>query len=152
MNRLDSYLEQYANSHQHPTNVLIHKFCVPVIMFSALGLLKAIPVSETWPLWLDWSVIVILLSLIFYASFKDVKIFISMGLFILPQVLILEYLKPHFFLICFFLFIVAWIVQFIGHKIEGKKPSFLTDIFFLLIGPIWVVKFLINKFNNAKDT
>jgi uncharacterized membrane protein YGL010W len=41
-----------------------------------------------------------------------------------------------------FIFIVSWIFQFIGHKIEGKKPSFLKDLLFLLVGPLWVVKSL----------
>ena len=37
-------------------------------------------------------------------------------------------------------FVVAWIGQFIGHKIEGKRPSFLTDLVYLLIGPIWTLR------------
>jgi uncharacterized membrane protein YGL010W len=152
MTRLDSYLTEYSKSHQNPTNILIHKFCVPVIMFSVLGLLKAMPVPESWPLWLDWSSFVIFGVLLFYAGLKNIKVFVMMVLFILPQVLLLEYLRPRFFLLSLFLFIVAWIFQFIGHKIEGKKPSFFNDIFFLLIGPIWVVKFLTDKFSNAKGT
>ena len=36
-------------------------------------------------------------------------------------------------------FVVAWIAQFIGHQIEGRRPSFLTDLTYLLIGPAWVV-------------
>jgi uncharacterized membrane protein YGL010W len=140
MNRLEKYLNVYAESHQNPTNILIHKFCVPAIMFSVLGMLKAMPVPESWPLWLDWSFFAVLGALIFYASFKNLKVFTMMVLFILPQVLLLEYLRPRFFLLCLFIFIFAWIFQFIGHKIEGKKPSFFTDLFFLLIGPIWVMK------------
>jgi uncharacterized membrane protein YGL010W len=35
---------------------------------------------------------------------------------------------------------LAWIGQFYGHKIEGKKPSFLKDLEFLLIGPLWVIQ------------
>jgi uncharacterized membrane protein YGL010W len=50
MNRLEKYLNVYAESHQNPTNILIHKFCVPAIMFSVLGMLKAMPVPESWPL------------------------------------------------------------------------------------------------------
>ena len=37
-------------------------------------------------------------------------------------------------------FAIAWVFQFVGHKIEGKKPSFLEDLTFLLIGPLWVGK------------
>jgi uncharacterized membrane protein YGL010W len=145
MTRLEKYLDVYAQSHQNSTNILIHKFCVPAIMFSVLGLLKAIPVPEIWPLWLDWSFFAILGALSFYASFNNLKIFILMVMFILPQALLLEYLRPRFFLLCLLIFIVAWIFQFVGHKIEGKKPSFFTDLFFLLIGPIWVMKFFTDK-------
>lgn len=157
MDRLNSYLTEYAESHQNKTNIMIHKICVPVIMFSVIGILKALPVPESWPLWLDWSVFFILGSLIFYASLKNIKVFLAMFLFVIPQVVILEMLRPHFFILCLLLFIVAWIFQFVGHKIEGAKPSFFKDMFFLLIGPIWVVKFFTDQMgvsltNNAKDT
>ena len=154
---LEEYLAEYAESHQNKTNILIHKICVPTIMFSLLGILKAFPVPETWPLWLDWSSFLILGSFIFYASFKNLKLILMMVVFILPQIILLEVLRPRFFLLSLFLFVVAWIAQFIGHKIEGKKPSFLKDLLFLLIGPIWVAKFFADQMgfsftNNAKDT
>ena len=44
-------------------------------------------------------------------------------------------------------FVLAWVGQFIGHKIEGKKPSFIKDIQFLLIGPIWLLSAIYNKLN-----
>jgi uncharacterized membrane protein YGL010W len=140
MNRLKNYLNTYAESHRHPQNILIHKICVPAIMFSVLGILKAFPVPIAWPLWLDWSMIAVFFMLIFYASFKNMKLLFLMILLIFPQIIILELLRPRFFILSLLIFIIAWIFQFIGHKIEGKKPSFLDDLFFLLIGPIWVVK------------
>ena len=145
MTKLEIYMNEYGVSHQNKTNILIHQFAVPVIMFSVLGLLKAVPVPESWPLWLDWSYFVIVLALAFYASLKDIKIFLSMVLVIALDVFLLELLRPHFFLLSLFLFIVAWIFQFVGHKIEGKKPSFFEDLFFLLISPIWVLKHLTEK-------
>jgi uncharacterized membrane protein YGL010W len=42
-------------------------------------------------------------------------------------------------------FVVAWIAQFVGHHIEGKRPSFLTDLAYLLIGPAWIVAKLLRK-------
>jgi uncharacterized membrane protein YGL010W len=47
------------------------------------------------------------------------------------------------------IFVVAWIGQFIGHKIEGKKPSFLDDLRFLLIGPLFVLGFLYRRLRLA---
>jgi uncharacterized membrane protein YGL010W len=152
MKKLDDYLEEYSQSHQNQTNKKIHQFAVPAIMFSVFGLLKALPVPESWPLYLDWSVLAVFLALIFYASLKNSKIFFIMFIWLFLQMLILEFLKPHFFFLCLFIFVVGWIFQFIGHKIEGKKPSFFKDLFFLLIGPIWVEKtFFQKKSNNAKE-
>ncbi len=140
--RLENYMAEYASSHQNPTNVRIHMFAVPLIMFSVIGILKALPVPESWPLWFDWSLVLIAFALIFYATLKDITVFLSMVITVAVMVTILEYLRPHFFLLCLFIFVIAWIFQFIGHKIEGKKPSFFRDIFFLLIGPIWVLRHL----------
>jgi uncharacterized membrane protein YGL010W len=47
--------------------------------------------------------------------------------------------------IALIIFILAWIGQFWGHKIEGKKPSFIKDVQFLMIGPAWVMSFLFRK-------
>ncbi len=151
MTRLENYLNEYSETHQNKTNQLIHMFCVPFIMFSVIGILKALPVPESWPLWLDLSTLAILAVLSFYASFKNIKLFLAMLIFIVPQVIILELLRPRFLLLCLLIFIIAWIFQFIGHKIEGKKPAFFKDLFFLLIGPLWVVKHFY-EFSNAKDT
>jgi uncharacterized membrane protein YGL010W len=41
--------------------------------------------------------------------------------------------------ICVLAFVVAWIGQFIGHAIEGKRPSFFKDVQFLMIGPLWLL-------------
>lgn len=156
---LKAYLEEYSESHQNPTNVLIHKICVPAIMFSTLGIIKAFPVPASWPLWFDWSVVVVLLAMIFYASFKNIRVFFAQLLLVIPMMLILELLRPRFFLLCVGIFVVAWIGQFIGHKIEGKKPSFFRDLFYLLIGPVWTMNSLMAQIgidlkisSSAKDT
>jgi uncharacterized membrane protein YGL010W len=47
------------------------------------------------------------------------------------------------------LFVLAWIGQFIGHQIEGHKPSFLKDVVFLLIGPAWLMHFIYKKLDIA---
>lgn len=157
MTKLQKYIEEYNESHRNETNILIHKFCVPLIMFSILGIFKAFPVPETWPLWLDMSYVLVGLCMIYYAFFKNARVFLSMLLLVIPMVAILEYLRPRFFLLSLGIFILSWIAQFIGHKIEGKKPSFLKDLQFLLIGPIWTMnKFMARvgidlKINSAKE-
>lgn len=142
MRSLADYIEEYSDSHQNQTNILIHKICVPAIMFSLLGILKALPVSATWPMWLDWSTVFIIASLIYYSLFKNIRVVAAIIIMLIPMLLILEEMRPRFFVISVIVFIVAWIGQFIGHKIEGKKPSFFKDLFFLLIGPVWTMNSL----------
>jgi uncharacterized membrane protein YGL010W len=48
-------------------------------------------------------------------------------------------------MISFAIFVVAWIGQFYGHKVEGMKPSFIKDLQFLLIGPLWVIEKIVRK-------
>ena len=160
MRQLADYINEYSESHQNHQNQLIHKICVPAIMFSLLGIFKALPVPASWPLWLDWSTVIALAGMIYYSLFKNIRVILAVLVLLVPMLIILELLRPRFFILSVVIFIVAWIGQFIGHKIEGKKPSFFKDLFFLLIGPVWTMNSLtaqmgidlkINS-NNAKDT
>lgn len=157
MRNLESYINEYSESHQNSTNQLIHKICVPAIMFSLLGIVKAFPVPESWPLWLDWSTILIVLAFIYYATFKNIRVLLAVAVLVVPMIVLLELLRPRFFVLSVLIFVVAWIGQFIGHKIEGKKPSFFKDLFFLLIGPVWTMNSITGqigidlKINSAKD-
>ena len=132
------YLEKYGESHQNPTNVLIHKIFVPLIMFSVIGLLWVIPIGlDMW--FLNLGMLLVVAALGFYLI-MGFRIFISMLLLILPMVYgnyLLSQTNLHL-QISLIIFVVGWIMQFIGHKIEGKKPSFLDDLLFLLVGPVWV--------------
>lgn len=158
MKSLETYIEDYSVSHKNSTNILIHKICVPAIMFSFLGILKALPVPQVWPLWLDWCTITLFLSFIYYMTFKNIRVIIALLILVIPMVVALELLRPRFFLLSLVIFVIAWIGQFIGHKIEGKKPSFFEDLFFLMIGPVWTMNTLTAqmgidlKINSAKDT
>ena len=135
------YLEKYGESHQHPTNVLIHKIFVPLIMFSVIGLLWAIPkpsILSSLP-YLNFGMLLVFVSLLFYFS-MGLKIFLGMIIIISPIVygnILLEN-HPHQLVMMISIFVFSWIMQFVGHKIEGKKPSFIEDLLFLLVGPVWV--------------
>lgn len=143
--KLNEYVRQYSEDHQNPVNIVIHKICVPAIMFSVLGLLKALPIPGAWPLWLDWSTLFVMAAMGFYINLGNSRVVAGIGVMLLSMLLVLEWLRPRFFILSLVIFIVAWIAQFIGHKIEGKKPSFFTDLFYLLIGPIWTLKALSDK-------
>ena len=131
----------YAESHLNPTNEVIHFICVPVIVLSFLGMLwSAHPMA---------AVAAMLLSLVYYfvlsPPFAVGMLFMS-GVMLwllttLPQTMVLP--------ISFGIFVVAWIGQFVGHKIEGKKPSFFDDLRFLLIGPLFVLGFLYRRLRIA---
>ncbi|MAF79347.1 MAG: hypothetical protein CME60_14400 [Halobacteriovoraceae bacterium] len=141
MRTLEQWLDAYSKDHQNPTNKKIHHICVPLIMFSLLGLLWAIPTPSFFKLvpYLNWSTLFSLLALFFYISL-NIKVALIMLINVTIQYFLIIQLEKTPYLIpsCVTIFILAWIGQFIGHKIEGQKPSFLTDLQFLLIGPLWV--------------
>ena len=147
MRTMQDWLDAYAVSHQNKTNKAIHFVCVPLIVFSLVGLLMSIPngiLKEATAiqsnLFANWAVVALLPTMIFYF-----RLSVKMG------VLILAFLS-----LCIFgnsiiaenvplwqsslvIFVVAWIGQFYGHKLEGEKPSFFDDLKFLLIGPAWIL-------------
>lgn len=150
MRNVHQWLQEYGVSHQNPTNKLIHWFCVPLIVLSVIGLLWSIPVPEAMSNispWLNFGTLMILLSLIYY-SVLSVKLAIGMLVYSAIMIAVLNWLDGFdlaLWKISLGIFVAAWIVQFIGHEIEGKKPSFFKDIQFLMIGPIWLLSFLYKK-------
>ena len=153
MKTLDQWFEEYAVSHQNPKNKAIHYICVPAIFFSIVGLLMSIPnaflsslLHLNQPIIENWAVVVLIFVLLFYIRLS-VSMAIKIAVFSALCLIINFYIGQFFPLWAFSIgvFIVAWIGQFYGHNIEGKKPSFLKDIQFLLIGPAWVVQNLFSK-------
>lgn len=134
---IDALLEAYAVSHRNHTNELIHIVCVPAIVFSLLGLLWAVhPVA---------AFLVVALSLVYYTRLS-VPFAIGMLLMSGAMLVLLALIPPAQLLVAsIVIFVVAWIGQFIGHSIEGRKPSFLDDLRFLLIGPFFVLGFLYRR-------
>ena len=138
---IDTLLEQYGESHRNPTNELIHFVCVPVIVFSLLGIL--------WSIYPALAVIASLAAMVYY--FKLSRPF-AFGMLLMSALMlaVLALMPPMTVLpLSIAIFVVAWIGQFIGHKIEGKKPSFFDDLRFLLIGPLFVLGFLYRRLNVA---
>lgn len=153
MKTMQQWFNEYAVSHQNKTNQLIHYICVPTIFFSIVGMLMAIPstfISSITkinnPILENWATVVLIFVLLFYLKLS-VKMFFKMLIFSLLCLLGNYYLSNYLplFYTSLTLFIVAWIGQFYGHKVEGKKPSFFKDLQFLLIGPAWVFEKLSRK-------
>lgn len=154
MKKIDSLLNEYGESHKNKTNKFIHWICVPLIYLSIVGLVRSIPsdllsneyLSENY---LNWASITVLLVMIYYLSMSfmltlGMTIFSFICLYICNTLILLNL---SILWISVVIFIVSWVFQFIGHKIEGKKPSFLKDIQFLMIGPAWLMHFIYKKLN-----
>lgn len=153
MKSIHQLLEIYGESHRNKINKTIHWICVPSIMFSIIGLIMAIPFpfSSQKTIFLNWGFIFLVLSWIYYLrlSFNMFLGFLLIGSFMMwGNFLILNASESdqNLSIVSATIFVIAWIGQFIGHKIEGKKPSFLQDLQFLLIGPAWLLHFIFNKF------
>ncbi len=144
-----AWLDEYAESHQNKTNKLIHWFAVPSIYWSVAAMLWSVSVPAAFPGWLNWAVLGLLLTTAYYLSLS-VKLGLAMAVFNALNWLALIGIERvnggiPMWQIGLAVFIIAWIAQFYGHKVEGKKPSFFKDVFFLLIGPAWCVNHLIKK-------
>ena len=155
MKTIQEWITEYGESHQNPINKAIHWVCVPLIMLSLLSLISLIPFPFKIELiqfhsklfYLNWSTIFLIICVIFYLR---LSVSIALGMLIIAITMILsisiiEFIDASIWKMSILIFILAWIGQFIGHKIEGKKPSFFEDIQFLFIGPAWLLSFIYKK-------
>jgi len=141
------WLDDYGDSHRNHTNKALHWICVPVIAWCVLGLLWALPfpgsIRAMYPA-VNWASVAVLAALLYYAALS-----LRLALGALPLLLALlwsiaaiehagasTWWSVRLFLL---VFVAAWIGQFIGHAIEGKRPSFFKDLQFLMIGPLWLL-------------
>ncbi len=154
---VDIYFDKYQESHNNQINEIIHWICVPLIIFSLLGLIWNIPFPHLEFLghyngFFNWASILIAFVLYYYFTLSPLLAFLMVWVlaimaYIIVQIELFTGLGSSIaYIIYAVIFVTAWIGQFIGHKIEGKKPSFLDDLRFLLIGPIWLLHFICLKF------
>ncbi|MES2310722.1 MAG: Mpo1-like protein [Pseudomonadota bacterium] len=143
MRTMQDWLDSYSNDHQNPTNRLFHWLCVPPIVWSVIALLWTIPVPAT--LFRPGTVAVAVMVLAFYWYWKHshrLAIALLIAFALLGLLTNLLYYRLGAASLCWLaigVFVVAWIGQFIGHQFEGRRPSFLTDLSYLLIGPAWLM-------------
>jgi uncharacterized membrane protein YGL010W len=150
MTKIERLLGEYKESHQNETNQLIHWIFVPLIFLSVIGILWDVKL----PIELDFlggeplnvSMIVALLVFAYYLSMSFA---ISVGMLVVTSIgMVACYFYDgsiSVWVLSLGVFIVSWIMQFVGHKVEGKKPSFFKDLEFFLVGPMWVLAKLYNK-------
>lgn len=134
--RVDQLIAHYGKSHQNPGNEVIHFIAIPLIMLSLLGMMHAlhpypayafVAASMVYYARLSW---VFFVAMVFWSAITFAGVF-AMGAQVLP--------------VSVAIFVGAWILQFIGHKMEGKKPSFFEDIQYLWVGPLFVLSKLFGK-------
>lgn len=134
--KVDQLLAHYGESHQNPRNELIHFIAIPLIMLSLVGMMFALHpyvayafVGASMVYYARLSV-VFLVTMVIWSALTFALVF-AMDAKVLP--------------ISVAIFVGAWILQFIGHKIERKKPSFFEDIQYLWVGPLFVLSRLFLK-------
>lgn len=153
MRTLKQWYSEYAESHQNKLNLRIHFICVPLIFFSIVGLFMSIPngflanlIGNDSLLFANWALVAVILPLVFYFRLSF-TVFLRMLFFSLVCIVANYYVSlfVNLLVASIVIFVLAWIGQFYGHHVEGKKPSFLKDLQFLLIGPAWVFEKIARK-------
>ncbi len=132
---LIDYLNEYQASHKNPVNIKLHFICVPLIMWSLLGFLHGFKLVGD----IHYSHIFACLGILFYVYLDHWRVTLSMIVTIGLMLATLNFI-PYLVTTSIVVFVAAWLGQFYGHRVEGKKPSFLKDLVFLLIGPVWILK------------
>lgn len=139
MRSLEQWLDEYNAAHQNPRNKLIHYYCVPAIAVTTIALLWLVPLP-----FVDANVgqLLLILAMFFY-GYLSLKLALGMLPFVLAIAAGIMLYQAHIdvpmWIPAAAIWIIAWALQFVGHKAESQKPSFFTDILFLLIGPLWIL-------------
>jgi uncharacterized membrane protein YGL010W len=146
---VDRWLGNYSEDHRNPTNIIVHWICVPFIVWTAIALLWVIPVPAVIGRAGFWAALAMFFALSFYLRLSRPLGFAMLGAFVVLGVLT-EFLyramgPMNLMWLAIAVFVLAWIAQFIGHKIEGRKPAFLTDVAYLMIGPAWLVAKILRR-------
>lgn len=150
MKSVHTWLDEYGESHRNPVNKTLHWLCVPLILLSIVGLLWSIPVPgillRVSPL-VNWGVLFMILALAYYYALAW-RLALGMTVIALITVAVVDYAALQdmsLWRLSAMVFVVAWIGQFIGHAIEGRRPTFFKDLQFLLIGPLWLLAFVYRR-------
>jgi uncharacterized membrane protein YGL010W len=141
--RIDRFLGNYSEDHRNGLNQIIHWICVPLIVWTVVAALFAIPVPGTWFRPGAWAGFAAVAAVAFYIRLSrplGLAMAVVLALLLAFTAWLYALIGPANLLYsALVVFVLAWIAQFVGHKFEGKRPSFLTDLVYLLIGPLWLM-------------
>lgn len=152
---IQEWFDAYGHSHQNPTNKAVHWICVPLIFFSIVGILSLVRFGFLYEFlppamhsFIHLGTLLVLFGVIFFLRLSIPIALGMVGVSLLMLWLVhLSHLAFGDNVWMFFvgIFVLSWIGQFVGHKIEGAKPSFFDDLKFLMIGPAWLLHFIYRK-------
>ena len=153
MSRLHDLLESYGRDHENATNQAIHLVCVPLILWSIIAMVWTIPVPGTLfqPGAFAGALMAALAAWYFRGS-RPLGLGVALAFVVAGALcwLLANAIGMRGLLAtAVVVFIAAWIGQFIGHRIEGKRPSFFTDLVYLLVGPAWTLSKLYRRLGIA---
>ena len=153
MRSVHEWFDSYSADHQNTTNRLIHWICVPAILWAAIAALWVVPVPASIGRPGLWCALVMVGALSFYWRLSRplgaamIVLFIALAL--LTNAAYAALGAERLLWLAIAVFVVAWIGQFVGHAIEGRRPSFFTDLAYLLIGPAWLASKLLRRIGVA---
>jgi uncharacterized membrane protein YGL010W len=140
MRPVELLFDRYGGYHRHPANKALHWVCVPLIVWSVLGLLwSATPVA---------AYVAIAAALAFYL-WLSVPIALGMAAVLAAMLYVLTWLGERTLVVSAAVFVAAWVGQFVGHAIERSRPSFLEDVRSFLVGPAWLLGFVYRRLGIA---
>jgi uncharacterized membrane protein YGL010W len=150
MRSTQDWLDEYSESHQNPVNKAVHWICVPLIALTVIGLFWSLPVPAAFeqisPA-MNWGTLFMMASVVYYFIMSPRLAVGMLGVIALFAAILvwLDGLRTPLWLICIAVFALAWVGQFLGHAVEGKRPSFFKDLQFLMIGPMWLLSFVYRR-------
>ncbi len=147
----ERWFAAYADDHRHPVNQQLHVVCVPAIVWSVLAMLQSLPVPETLAtsfafIGIEQGALAALATVAAVLFWSWLSLPLGIGTAVLAAMCfwlnasILQSFGSFVLIVAgMVVFVLAWIGQFVGHVIEGRRPSFFTDLVYLMIGPPWVL-------------
>nr|WP_315232211.1 Mpo1-like protein [uncultured Albidiferax sp.] len=140
MKTLTDHLTQYAAYHQDPRNVATHFVGIPMIVL-AVTILLSRPGWILAGVALTPAIVVAVLSVLFYLRL-DVRFGVAMAAQLALSIWASQWFAAQATFVWLGwglgLFVAGWVIQFVGHYFEGRKPAFVDDIVGLLVGPLFL--------------
>jgi len=136
MRTVEALFDRYGSYHRHPLNKAIHWVCVPLIVWSLLGLLWSLSPLAAW--------IAVGAATLFYV-WLSLPLAVGMALVSAAMVYAVSWLGDRALVMSVAIFVAAWVGQFIGHGIERSRPSFSEDVRSFLVAPAWLLAFVYRR-------